>query len=105
MKLTFNDDGLSGGGSKGNGVFVAAFGAESICLVHFPGEGSEGRQPQIQSGIHAESNLIPVAGGGLNKLNSQRVHLQVHSNADVQSVTNQKPRQLRFSFLLIVVNL
>lgn len=53
--LTFDDDGLGGGGGEGNGVFVVASGAESIGLVHLPGKGSEGGQPQVQGGVHAET--------------------------------------------------
>ncbi|TNN89327.1 hypothetical protein EYF80_000615 [Liparis tanakae] len=43
-RVTFDDDGLGGRGREGNGIFVAAFEAESIRLIHLPREGSEGRQ-------------------------------------------------------------
>ncbi len=55
-QLTFNNDGLGGGGSEGNGVIVAAFGSETICLIHLPRKGSEGRQPQVEGGIHADTD-------------------------------------------------
>ena len=54
-QLTFYDDGLCGGGSEGNGIFVAAFRAESIGLIHLPREGSEGWQQQVQGGVHADT--------------------------------------------------
>lgn len=50
-QLTFHNDGLGGGGRQGNGVVIAAFGAEGVGLVHLPGEGSAGRTRHTRSNV------------------------------------------------------
>lgn len=45
--FTFDNNGLSSRGSKRNDIFVEALEAESICFIHLPRDGSEGRAPQV----------------------------------------------------------
>lgn len=63
-RLTFHNDGLGGGGRQGNGVVIAAFGAEGIGLVHLPGEGSAGRTRHTRSNVRFPPQSRAKTGPG-----------------------------------------